>query len=102
MNTSGFAFWNGILIDSDGKAKYAMGYMTMTSGYDTVEWIHSSLVAMYPPVQEKTVTVMSDLDNKFVFHNVHCLVTTVSCRHFLIHRCHAIISAVGESEVKKC
>ena len=58
-NTSGFAFWNLILVDSEGK--YAMGSMTISSSHDAVEWILNSMVEMYLPIREKAQSVLSDL-----------------------------------------
>ncbi len=37
-------FWTVILIDSEGKAQYAMDSMTMMTAYDAVEWILNSTV----------------------------------------------------------
>lgn len=66
-NNSGFAFWNIIMIDAEVMEKCAMGSMTITSGYDAVEYIPNSIVEMYPSIWEKTETMLSDLANIFIF-----------------------------------
>ena len=66
VSSSGFAFWNVIVVDEEGKAKYGMGAMTMTTDDGAVEWILKTLATLCPPISNIIRSTMSDL-GKFVY-----------------------------------
>lgn len=43
VNSSGFAFWNIMIFDSEGKVKFGMGAMTISSEDSAVKWIFQAL-----------------------------------------------------------
>ena len=61
INSSGFCFWNVVVIDEEGRVQTTMGAMTMGASDEAVEWILKSMVEMCPEVKEKCLGTMSDL-----------------------------------------
>jgi hypothetical protein len=61
VTSSGFSFWNVMVVNSEGKILYGMGAMTMTHGDDTVAWVLKSLVSMCTRIQMIAKTTLSDL-----------------------------------------
>ena len=61
INTSGFCFWNIMILNQDRKAFCVMGAMTMDASNDAVEWILGSMVSMCPQASEVVQKTMSDL-----------------------------------------
>ena len=52
INTSGFCFWNIMILNQDRKAFCVMGAMTMDASNDAVECILGSMVSMCPPAEK--------------------------------------------------
>jgi len=67
INTSGFCFWNVVIIDHDGKVQTVMGAMTMTASNEAVKWILSSMVSMCPEAETTVKGTMSDLGELKVY-----------------------------------
>lgn len=62
INTSGFCFWNLVVVDADGKVGTVMGAMTMSASSDAVKWVLQSLQKMSGLDLSNIITVlMSDL-----------------------------------------
>jgi hypothetical protein len=61
ITSSGFSFWNVMVVNCEGKILYGMGAMTMTHGDDAVDWVLKSLVNIFPGIQSVAKTTMSDL-----------------------------------------
>ena len=51
INSSGFCFWNVVVIDEEGRVQTTMGAMTMGASDEAVEWILKSMVGMCPEVK---------------------------------------------------
>jgi len=60
ITSSGFLFWNVMVVNCEGKILYRMGAMTMThgDGDDAVDWVLKSLVSMFPHIQSVAKTTM--------------------------------------------
>ena len=61
INTSGFCFWNIMILNQDRKAFCVMGAMTMDASYFAVEWMLGSMVSMCPQAKNVVTKTMSDL-----------------------------------------
>ncbi|KAL7532284.1 hypothetical protein ACHAXR_004536, partial [Thalassiosira sp. AJA248-18] len=64
ISTSGFCFWNFVIVDQDGKVEMTMGGMTMSPSNDAVRWLCSSLVSMCPEAADVVEAIMSDMGVK--------------------------------------
>ncbi|KAL7523383.1 hypothetical protein ACHAXR_000152 [Thalassiosira sp. AJA248-18] len=64
INTSGFCFWNFVIVDQDGRVGTTMGGMTMSPSNDAVRWLCSSLVSMCPEAADIVEAIMSDMGVK--------------------------------------
>jgi len=67
INTSGFCFWNVIVVDQDFRAQVAMGAMTMHASNEAVSWVLSSMISMAPDVEHVIKGLMSDLGESLSF-----------------------------------
>ena len=61
INTSGFCFWNIVVVDGDGKVHTVMGAMTMSASIEAVRWMLWSMVDMCPEAVDIVKGTMSDL-----------------------------------------
>ena len=61
INSSGFCFWNVVVINEEGKVYTVMGAMTMGASNEAVEWLLKMMVEMCPEVADICIGTMSDL-----------------------------------------
>ena len=61
INTSGFSFWNVMIVDHEYCPQVGMGAMTMSASNEAVHWILTSLIHMTPEVKELVEGMLSDL-----------------------------------------
>ena len=67
INTSGFCFWNVVVVDQDFRPQVAMGAMTMHASNEAVSWVLSSMISMAPDVEHLIKGIMSDLGESLSF-----------------------------------
>jgi len=61
INSSGFCFWNVVVINEEGRVYTVMGAMTMGASNEAVEWLLKMMVEMCPEVADICIGTMSDL-----------------------------------------
>jgi hypothetical protein len=61
VTSSGFSFWNVMIVNSEGKILYGMGAMTMTHGDGAVDWLLKTIVKLFPGIKIVAKSTMSDL-----------------------------------------
>ena len=68
ISTSGFCFWNIMILNQDRKSQTIMGAMTMCASQPAAYWVLTSMVAMAPHARNIIEATMSDLGELNVFH----------------------------------
>lgn len=94
INTSGFCFWNVVVVDQDGKIGTGMGAMTMSNSDEAVKWIVQSLVSMCPEAAHVVEAMLSDFgetldiapSKTLLFHTFFSLTNTRSLLKFQASR----------------
>ncbi len=66
ISTTGFCFWNVVVVDQDRKLQVAMGAMTMSASNEAVYWILSSLASMTLEAKDVVQGMISDLGESTV------------------------------------
>jgi len=61
INTSGFCFWNLVIVDADGKVGVVLGAMTMSASAEAITWVLQCLKEMSGFDISGITVVMSDL-----------------------------------------
>ncbi|EJK43672.1 hypothetical protein THAOC_37861 [Thalassiosira oceanica] len=61
INTSGFCFWNLVIVDADGKVGVVLGAMTMSASAEAITWVLQCLKEMSGFDLSGITVVMSDL-----------------------------------------